>query len=274
MSDKKRKMSFLTKIKNVFLGPEEASEETPQVEETGSDVSSPIVADIKFEYTAAHESKVDDFSKPMAVKKVVGYEDPHQPVVTPPVAPKETAPVSENQEDLDILFAENFTSAGGKFVYCEEKKELADIIRGLKLEFGWKNVYYWEDEVKELFEGYEDLKIGIGCVLENAQAAISTCESIVAADGSIVLASKQASTRALSVFPNTHVIIADSSRLQPNLNIAVKKFNKLHSSELPFAIYLSDKFSADSRPSSTLLLNAHGTLNIILIYVDEQIYHS
>jgi hypothetical protein len=35
---------------------------------------------------------------------------------------------------------------------------------------------------------------------------------------------------------------------------------------------LSDKFAADSKPATTLVLNAHGTQNIFLLFVDEKIY--
>jgi hypothetical protein len=55
------------------------------------------------------------------------------------------------------------------------------------------------------------------------------------------------------------------------LEEGVIKFNKFHT-ELPFAIYLSDKVGVDTKSNDTLILNAHGTQNVFLLFVDEPIY--
>lgn len=265
-----KKSGFFDKLKSVFLGPEEEQEiiqnktvPAPEAHVSEAPLKESPVAPV-------HKKDWDTSIKPMAVKKVVGYEDPHkEPITSGPVyTPEPQVDASE----LDVMFAENFTASGGKFIYCESKAEMVDILKQLKQQNGWRNVYYWEDEVKEMLEGHDALKISIGCTLETSQAAVSLCEYIIAMDGSIILSSKQASTRGLSVFPAAHIIVADRSRLVCNLNEGIKKFNKIHGNELPFAIYLSDKFSADTKPSSTLVLNAHGTHNIYLLYVDESVY--
>jgi len=273
MSSTEKKSSFFDKLKSVFLGPEEqADREHNTMVSKDEKVTPAPVKTADAPSFSPPKAKKDESLKPMAVKKVIGYEDPFkEPAPEPvsaPTAPEEVIAYS----DLDITFAEHFTAAGGKFLFCESKQELVEILKQLKQNHQWSNIYYWEDEVKEIVEGYDSLKISIGCNLETSQAAISMCEYIVASDGSIILSSKQASTRGLSVFPNAHIIIADASRLVRNLNEGIKKFNKIHGSELPFAIYLSDKFAADSKPATTLVLNAHGTQNIFLLFVDEKIY--
>jgi L-lactate dehydrogenase complex protein LldG len=273
MSSTEKKSSFFDKLKSVFLGPEEQSDREKDTMVTKEDKgdAAPLKTQAPQSYTPP-KAKRDESLKPMAVKKVIGYEDPFkepiQEVVNTPVSHEEIV----EEGDLDITFAEHFTAAGGKFLFCESRQEMVEILQQLKENHHWSNIYYWEDEVKEIVEGYDNLKISIGCTLETSQAAISMCEYIVASDGSIILSSKQASTRGLSVFPNAHIIIADASRLARNLNEGIKKFNKIHGSELPFAIYLSDKFAADSKPATTLVLNAHGTQNIFLLFVDEKIY--
>lgn len=275
------KSGFFSKLKSFILGPEESetissteSEIINTTEEVVITKQENIVAEPKPELIEKKlKPKFDDSIKPMAVKKVVGFEDSHTPIFTPPVLPKQEVVVDPNLE-LDVLFAENFTASGGKFIFADTRAEFVDILKQLKAQFAWKNIYYWEDEVKEILDGHDSLKISIGSNLENSQAAISLCEYIVANDGSIILSSKQASTRGLSVFPDAHIILADASRLVYNLDAGVKKFNKQHGSELPFLIYLSDKASTENKSTSQLILNATGTKNIYVIFVDEKIYPS
>lgn len=274
------KTGFLTKLKSFILGPEEESDQSKAAtENTNEPELNENPAPTKKEEPKVEfiekklKPKFDDSIKPMAVKKVVGYEDAHVPVFTPPVLPNQEVAVDPNVE-LDVLFAENFTSSGGKFIFADTSEDFVEILKQLKTQFSWKNLYYWEDEVKEILDGHDSLKISIGSNLENSQAAISLCEYIVANDGSIILSSKQASTRGLSVFPDAHIILADASRLVYNLDAGVKKFNKKHGTELPFLIYLSDKASAENKSSNQLILNATGTKNIYVVFVDEKIYQS
>ncbi len=274
------KTSFFSKLKSFILGPEE------ETNASNEPLSEPSTTDTEIKKPASVTSepapvliekklnpKFDDSIKPMAVKKVIGFEEGHIPVFSPPVLPNQEVVIDPTIE-LDVLFAENFTACGGKFIFADNREEFVDILKQLKSQFSWKNIYYWEDEVKEILDGHDSLKISIGSNLENSQAAISLCEYIVANDGSIILSSKQASTRGLSVFPEAHIILADASRLVYNLEAGVKKFNKQHGSELPFLIYLSEKSSAENKSSNQLILNATGTKNIYIIFVDEKIYQS
>ncbi len=276
MPTESKNNDFLHKVKSFFLGPE-MEEENAIIPNENSIAEVPngrkddeaefIIKDLN--------PKFDSTIKPMAVKKVVGYDDSHTQSTAP--VPTESPAVStatqsiQNNVELDVQYAENFTMAGGKFIYAETKAELIEILKQLKQQNKWKNIYYWEDEVKQLLDGQDALKISIGVSLETSQAAVSFCEYLVASDGSIILSSKQASTRGLSVFPDAHIIIADATRLVKNLEEGVIKFNKLHT-ELPFAIYLSDKVGVDTKSNDTLILNAHGTQNVFLLFVDEPIY--
>ena len=278
MPTESKNNSFLHKVKSFFLGPEMEEEDAIIPNENATVEISNGTKDDEVEVeliTKDLNPKFDSTIKPMAVKKVVGYDDSHTHNPTPitPEAPLSSVseePVKNNIE-LDVQFAENFTAAGGKFIYAETKVEFVEILKQLKQQNKWKHIYYWEDEVKQLLDGQDALKISIGVSLETSQAAVSFCEYLVASDGSIILSSKQASTRGLSVFPDAHIIIADATRLVRNLEEGVIKFNKFHT-ELPFAIYLSDKIGADTKSNDTLILNAHGTQNVFLLFVDEAIY--
>jgi L-lactate dehydrogenase complex protein LldG len=276
MSTESKNNDFLHKVKSFFLGPEMEEENAIIPNENSAEEIPDGKKEDDAEFiTKDLNPKFDSTIKPMAVKKVVGYDDSHTqstaPISTESPSTSTVTPSAQNNVELDVQYAENFTMAGGKFIYAETKAELIEILKQLKQQNKWKNIYYWEDEVKQLLDGQDALKISIGVSLETSQAAVSFCEYLVASDGSIILSSKQASTRGLSVFPDAHIIIADATRLVKNLEEGVIKFNKFHT-ELPFAIYLSDKVGVDTKSNDTLILNAHGTQNVFLLFVDEPIY--
>lgn len=269
------KSGLFSKLKSFILGPEEESERNNEGESTDSTTTTinSITSEDEERVEKKLNPKFDDTIKPMAVKKVIGFEDSHSPVINVVTVNKPEPEPAPNTE-LDVLFAEHFTAQGGKFIFAETKSEFVEILKQLKQQFTWQNLYYWEDEVKEILEGHDTLKISIGCTIENAQAAVSMCEYLIANDGSILLSSKQASTRGLSVFPDAHIIIADASRLVYNLEAGVKKFNKRHGSELPFIIYLNEKSGAENKAGNQLILNATGTKNIFVVFVDEKVYNA
>lgn len=175
------------------------------------------------------------------------------------------------EKDLDIRFATRLMESGGKFIFSETMKEAVEIIRSLKEDNNWQHIFTWENEIKDLFTENNFQRNMVGYTIENSDAAISLCESLIAEDGSIVLEPKQASRRGLPCFPKTHIILADVSRLMPNEAQALERFYQLHKGELPSIIKLGycnrDRFYDKQR----LILNAQGPEDVYVILCDQLI---
>jgi hypothetical protein len=177
---------------------------------------------------------------------------------------------SHNQE-LDILFASMLIEKGGKFIYCETMTDMVNELRALSEEMKWAHVFCWENEIKDAFCENNFQKGAIGFTLENSNAAICLCETLVADTGSLILNPKQASRRRLPVFPKVQILLADTSQIAADLNKAVDLFNIKNRGELPSVLDLADNVKGHYYYDGNLVLKAEGTSEIYVFLVDEKI---
>ncbi|MCW3124399.1 MAG: hypothetical protein JWO03_57 [Bacteroidetes bacterium] len=189
-----------------------------------------------------------------------------------PVAaiPVEDAVLTDNH-DLDILFASALIEKGGKFIYCESMSDVVAELKVMAKEMGWAHVFTWENEIKDAFCENDFQRGAIGFTLENSNAAICLCETLVADSGNLILNPKQASRRRLPVFPRVQIILADTSRLAADLNKAIDIFNLKNRGELPSVLDLTDNVKGHYYHDGNLVLKAEGTSDIYVFLIDEKI---
>jgi L-lactate dehydrogenase complex protein LldG len=183
-------------------------------------------------------------------------------------APTYALPV---EKDLDIRFATKFIQANGKFIFCESIKEAVEGLRMLKAERNWSHIFCWENEIKDAFCDNNFQKGSIGYTIENSDAAISLCESLIADEGTIILNPKQASRRRLHCFPKTHIIITDVAHLACNEADGLDRFYALNKGELPSIIKLGSCNDGHFYDKQRLILNAEGPEDVYVFLVDQVI---
>lgn len=252
---------FFAKMKSAFSSSEKTTLEEPMNNDSSAEeiqttsVASSSVSDSTESYT--YTSRVSDES-------VTEKEIPLRTVEV--TAPSYNLP---QEKDLDIRFATKFIGAGGKFIFCENIKEAIENLRMLKAENKWSHVFCWENEVKDAFCDNNFQKGAIGFTIENSDAAISLCETLIADDGTIVLNPKQASRRRLHCFPKTHIIITDLAHLAGSESEGLEKFAKLNKGELPSIIKLGSCNNGHFYDKQRLILNSEGTEDVYVFLVDE-----
>jgi L-lactate dehydrogenase complex protein LldG len=178
---------------------------------------------------------------------------------------------STSDNELDIRFATKFIDAGGKFLFCESMKEAVETLKMLKEDHGWEHIFAWENEVKDAFAASSFQKGVVGFTIENSDAAISLCETLIADEGIVILNPKQASRRRLPCFPKTHVLLADVTTLIGSEAEGLEKFYKKHKGELPSFIKLNHCNEGHFYDKQRLILNAEGPEDVYVILIDEYI---
>ncbi|MFC6998520.1 LutC/YkgG family protein [Rufibacter roseus] len=173
-------------------------------------------------------------------------------------------------EDLSVLFAETFIRNSGTFVYCENEEDFFDQLFEFKRERGLDNLYVWEPVLKKIlhagginFNGTEENFIG------HAEAALTTCEALVARTGSILISSANASGRRLSVYPALHLVVAKLSQLVPDIKQALQLVKTKYDKRLPSMISLVSGPSRTADIEKTLVMGAHGPRELILFLIDD-----
>lgn len=125
----------------------------------------------------------------------------------------------------DERFMLNFKNNGGKFLYCENDKEIQEAFDNILLENDWyeKPTCCFDENLKAKFDKFnlEFTKSG------NSAFFLSTCEYLIANDGSILISSNQIKEKKLNELPVNFVILASTSQLVDTIGEGLRgiKFN-------------------------------------------------
>jgi L-lactate dehydrogenase complex protein LldG len=260
---------FFAKMKSVFSSSEKSSAEETSGDTLISTLSSEsnlqnATENTETSFEATASEPVFTYTSRVSDESVTEKEIPLRRVEV--TAPTYTLPV---EKDLDIRFATKFIQANGKFIFCENIKQAIEGLRMLKAEKNWSHIFCWENEIKDAFCESNFQKGSIGFTIENSDAAISLCESLIAEDGTIILNPKQASRRRLHCFPKTHIIITDQAHLAVSEPEGLEKFAALNKGELPSIIKLGSCNNGHFYDKQRLILNAEGTEDVYVFLVDE-----
>jgi L-lactate utilization protein LutC len=117
----------------------------------------------------------------------------------------------------DNRFVENFIKNGGKFLYSENENEVNKNIALIIEENGWKksSLFSLDKEISNRFKlDYSFLKNS----KDETTCLISTCEYLIADDGSILISSNQVAEKKLNELPENIIILAKTDQLINNIS--------------------------------------------------------
>ena len=169
-------------------------------------------------------------------------------------------------QELEIEFAQKFTSLQGKFVFCADKNELRSQLSGLISHNNWKAVFCKEDALKQSLEGITLTEND----LNNCDASITSCEALIARTGSIVLSAAQQSGRTVSVYAPIHVCIAYTNQLVFDIRDGLQLVKEKYKGNLPSLISFASGPSRTADIEKTLVVGVHGPKEVYVFLVDEQ----
>lgn len=169
--------------------------------------------------------------------------------------------------DLELLFAENFSALQGRFSFCSNETELAEQLQTLFVTREWNNVYINEENLKTKLTD-QGFKINTAISLADCNASITTCESLIARTGSIVLSSIQ-SGRTASVYAPVHICIAYANQLVFDIKDGIELIKQKYPSSLPSLITFASGPSRTADIEKTLVTGVHGPKEVFCFLVQS-----
>jgi L-lactate dehydrogenase complex protein LldG len=103
--------------------------------------------------------------------------------------------------------------------------------------------------------------------LESCDAGITECDVLVAQTGTVVVTSRSAGGRALSVLPPHHVVVARRTQLIPDLPAALEHIQRVYGANYPSFISLITGPSRTGDIERILVLGAHGPKQLSILCV-------
>lgn len=191
------------------------------------------------------------------------------PVPVPfPQSEGKTSVFQPLQKELEVEFAENFSSLQGKFSFCSNERELAEQLHMLTTARGFKSVYCCEEPLMAQLQenGFNNFS---ATELATCSAAITSCELLVARTGSILLSSAQPSGRTVSVYAPVHICIAYTDQLVYDIKDGLQLLKEKYAGDLPSLITLATGPSRTADIEKTLVVGVHGPGEVYVFLVER-----
>jgi L-lactate dehydrogenase complex protein LldG len=172
-------------------------------------------------------------------------------------------------DDLEIVFAEEFTKLLGKFAFCLSEKDMVLQLQRLVAERKWENIYCAEERLLKIIG---DGKISLNkSTLADCDASVTTCKFLVARTGAIVMTSGQQGGRTVSAYAPVHICIAYTNQLVYDTRDALKSIKAAGNDNIPSFITFAAGPSRTADIEKTLVVGVHGPKEVYLFLIDESL---
>lgn len=164
---------------------------------------------------------------------------------------------------IDEMFTHNFMKNGGKFIYCETREELNENFLNILEENDWfegealcfdSRLFYLLDENKI---NHTNVKI--------PNFILSSCENLIADEGSILFSSKQISQLKPNELPANMVVFATTSQLVGNKSDGMRYIKNKYEKEYPTNITTIKYFEKAKEEDFLHYGSTHKNLYLLLL---------
>jgi L-lactate dehydrogenase complex protein LldG len=179
--------------------------------------------------------------------------------------------VFSEMEALDINFAQELTTAGGMFIYCETEQEVVEGLKFLVRDRKWENIFAVEPEITDLLDkahlyfasGHDKLTL--------SHVGVTGCEALVARLGSIMVSTGQMAGRQIFIYPEIHIVFARASQLVSDLKDALLRLKKKYDRRMPSMVTLITGPSRTADIEKTLVMGAHGPKELYVFLLEDRL---
>ncbi|MGA7395596.1 MAG: LUD domain-containing protein [Terrimicrobiaceae bacterium] len=181
--------------------------------------------------------------------------------------------VGDSFEERVELFRANALELRADFQLLGDVNQLETHLRETAIAEGWKTIASHSGEMTD--PACAVLALPRLCTdrdydvneLERCDAGISECDALVAQTGSVLVSSRSAGGRALSVLPPHHVVLARREQLLPDLPAAFALLKTKYGSGYPSFISFITGPSRTGDIERILVLGAHGPRKLTILCV-------
>ena len=189
---------------------------------------------------------------------------------------KEKTEASENSSDkssyipsddapIDEKFTYMFNKNGGKFLYCLSMDEIFEAFQNILEEnqISEKDVYCINQRLGSKFNStkfnFKEPK--------NNSFFLTTCESLIAKNGSILFSSNQIKEKKLSELPSKFIVFSTTSQLTDTISEGMRKIKNQSKNLIPSNITTIQDF--ESKKEKDFMSYGSSTKNLYLLLLED-----
>lgn len=169
---------------------------------------------------------------------------------------------------IDEKFTLKFKSNGGKFLYCDDFKEVLKNLSLIVAENNWSldKILIYDSELHNIFK---ELKFNPS--IANPDFFLSTCEYLIANDGSILICSKQLAEKKLNELPENMIIFSKTSQIVGNIGDGLRgiKNSQKFNNAIPSNITTIKHFKKSDTQDENFMSYGSSCKNLYLLLLED-----
>jgi hypothetical protein len=169
---------------------------------------------------------------------------------------------------VDEKFTIHFKKNGGKFLYCDSFDEVTDALKNIIAENGCEDqpFFIMNPQLQHKF-GKEQIEF-----TENSKRSdifFTTCEHLIAQNGSILVCSNQLQERKLHELPENVIVFATTSQLVETIGEGLKRIKKKYRKGIPANITTIKHFQSNAENSNDFLTYGSSSKHLYLLLLED-----
>jgi hypothetical protein len=167
---------------------------------------------------------------------------------------------------IDERFTINFKANGGKFLYCENLSEVFTNLGYIIEENEWeeKPVLLLDSALEDKFKNTNLLATR---KLSESTFFLTTCENLIANDGSLLISSKQIFEKKLTELPLNFIVFATTSQIVDNIGEGLRGIKSKNRQKIPTNITTIKHFK--SGDEKDFLSYGSSAKNLYLLLLED-----
>ena len=167
---------------------------------------------------------------------------------------------------IDEKFTINFKGNGGKFLYCENLNEVFDNLQSIIEENSWddKKTLILDQNIENKFKK-TNLKPTNS--INDSTLFLTTCENLIANDGSLLISSKQIFEKKLQELPTNFIVFATTSQIVENIGEGLRGIKSKNRQKIPTNITTIKDFK--SNDEKDFLSYGSSAKNLYLLLLED-----
>ncbi|WP_159022816.1 LUD domain-containing protein [Formosa sp. L2A11] len=168
---------------------------------------------------------------------------------------------------IDEKFTINFKENGGKFLYCENLDEIFQTLDYIIEENSWedKKILILENELKKRFASSS-----LHMALPNDTDAtyfLTSCESLIADDGSLLISSKQIAEKKLADLPSNFIVFSTTSQIVGSISEGLRAIKSKNTQKIPTNITTIKHFKLEEEKN--FMTYGSNSKNLYLLLLED-----